>query len=438
MESTALLAILIGIVLIAGVSKRTKDTIVTLPMLYTLFGLLVGLLFTDWLSLTYEDSLVHIIAELTLVMVLATDASRISIGRVSRHHTLPMRMLGIGLPLTIVLGAILAAVVLGGLEFWEAVVLAVILAPTDASLGQSVVENPKVPVRIRQALNIESGLNDGIAMPFLVLAASLAVSSEVGIGSGVFLKFGLSQILFGVVTGVVTGFLGAKYIDWGRKSGWMSDGFRKIVWLALVLLCYGLAERLGGNGFIAAFCFGITSGNVIGELRSHTLLEYAEIETTLLMLLTYIIFGMVMLPTALEQINPSIVLYAVLSLTVVRMLPVAVSMIGSKLQAVSVLFLGWFGPRGIASILYVLLISENYELVGMETIYTVGMVTVFFSVMAHGITATPLADWYVRRVCELDDAGTADAETIAVPELPTRMGIVPTESTVSKPPHASM
>jgi NhaP-type Na+/H+ or K+/H+ antiporter len=436
MESIALVAILIGIVLIAGVSRRIRDTIVTLPMLYTLFGLLVGLLLAEWIGLSYEDPLVHIIAELTLVMVLATDASRISIGRVSRHHILPMRLLGIGLPLTMALGAVLAAVVLGGLEFWEAAVLAVILAPTDASLGQSVVENLKVPVRIRQALNIESGLNDGIAMPFLILAASLAVSSEMGIGSGFYIKLAVSQIVFGVLAGVALGFLGAKYIVWGHKSGWMSGRFRKIAWLALMLLCYGLAEHLGGNGFIAAFCFGITSGNVIGKHAAHSLFKYAQVENTLLMLLTFIIFGMVMLPAALDQITPAIVLYAVLSLTVVRMLPVAVSTIGSKLAAVSVLFLGWFGPRGIASILYVLLIMEDYELVGMETIYAVAMVTVFFSVMAHGITAAPLADWYGKRVAAMDEEGTVDAETTAVPEVPTRAGVPGAEPDATDLGHA--
>ncbi|MBE2223449.1 MAG: cation:proton antiporter [Anaerolineae bacterium] len=268
MASIELLAILIGILLIAGVSKRLHDTIITLPMLYTLFGLLVGYLFTDRLSLSVEDPVVHIIAELTLVFVLATDASRIKFKSLFRYHNLPLRLLGIGLPLTIVLGAVVAIILFGQLGIWGAVILAVILAPTDASLGQSVVENPRVPARIRQALNIESGLNDGIAMPFLLLAVSLEVSSEFHLGSGIFLRLVAAQISFGLLVGIVMGYLSARYIYWGLKSGWMSSGFQKICWLALALLTYGLAKFIGGNGFIAAFIFGFTSSNAISQEES--------------------------------------------------------------------------------------------------------------------------------------------------------------------------
>jgi NhaP-type Na+/H+ or K+/H+ antiporter len=319
-----------------------------------------------------------------------------------------------------VLGAVLAAAMFGQLGFWEAAILAVILAPTDASLGQSVVENPKVPVRIRQALNIEGGLNDGFAMPFLILAISLAVSSETQVGSGYFIGLAVSQILFGVLAGVVLGYLGAHFIGWGRQSGWMSGGLEKISWLVMVLLAFWAAELVGGNGFIAAFVFGITSGNVISTHEMKSVDDFAEVENTLLMLLTYMIFGMVMLIPALERINLTVVLYAVLSLTLVRMLPVAISLIGAKLRPVSVLFLGWFGPRGIASILYVLTVLGTEDVAGKETIYTVAMITVFFSVLAHGISAAPLADWYGKHIAALDKRDAASAETTQVPEIPTR------------------
>ena len=420
MEAFDLLVVLVGILLIAGVSGRIRNTIFTLPMLYVLFGLGAGLVFRDLFRLSFDDLLVEIIAQLTLVLILATDASRINLKSVLSSYTLPLRLLGIGLPLTMLLGAVLAAAMFGQLGFWEAAILAVILAPTDASLGQSVVENPKVPVRIRQALNIESGLNDGFAMPFLILAISLAVSSETQVGSGYFIKLALSQIVFGVLAGVVLGYLGARYIRWGRKSGWMSGGLEKISWLALVLLTFGAAELVGGNGFIAAFVFGITSGNVISAHQMKRVDDFAEVENTLLMLLTYMIFGMVMLLPALERINLTVVLYALLSLTLVRMLPVAISLTGAKLRPVTVLFLGWFGPRGIASILYVLTVLEAEQVAGKETIYTVAMITIFMSVMAHGISAAPLADWYGKHVATLDKRDAAGAETTLVPEIPTR------------------
>jgi NhaP-type Na+/H+ or K+/H+ antiporter len=416
METVELIVVVVGILLISGVSKKIRGTMITLPMLYVLFGLGAGLLFRDSFRLSYDDPLVGFIAELTLMFVLATDASRISFRRVVSTYTIPLRLLGIGLPLTMILGAVAAAVMFGQLGIWEAAVLAVILAPTDASLGQSVVENRKVPVRIRQALNIESGLNDGFAMPFLILAVSLAVSSEIQIGTGYYLGIAVSQIVFGILAGAVVGFLGAHYIAWGRRSGWMSLGFEKINWLAMVLLSFGAAELVGGNGFIAAFVFGITSGNVISARQMKRVDEFAEVENTLLMLVTYMIFGMVMLIPALEQINPMIVLYAVMSLTLVRMLPVGISLIGTKMRPLTVLFLGWFGPRGIASILYVLTVLETEELIAKETIFTIAMITVFFSVMAHGISAAPLADWYGKHIAALDKYDAADAETVPVPE----------------------
>jgi NhaP-type Na+/H+ or K+/H+ antiporter len=420
MDMIAVWALLVGLVLVAGVSKRIRNTAITLPMLYVLFGLAVGVLFSQQIRLTFDDPIVEVIATLTLALVLATDASRIKLKRPVSNYTLPLRLLGIGLPLTIALGAVLAAALFGQLGIWEAAVLAVILAPTDASLGQSVVSNKRVPARIRQGLNIESGLNDGIAMPFLILTLSLAVSSEQQLGSGIFLLITARQIGFGVLAGLLVGFLGARYIRWGDKSGWMSRGFQKICWLALIIIAYGTAVLIGGNGFIASFVFGITSGRTVSVREMQSLDDFAEVENALLMLMTYILFGMVMVVPALERINLSIVLYALLSLTIVRMIPVAISLLGAKLRLVSVLFVGWFGPRGIASILYVLTVVAAEDLFGKDTIYTVVMITIFLSVLAHGFTAAPLSDRYGKRIAQLDKRGAADSETRPVPEMPTR------------------
>ena len=429
MESTALWALIIGIVLIAGVSKRIRNTALTLPMLYTLFGLSAGLLFRDHIQLSVDSPIVEAIATLTLVLVLATDASRIKLRRPLRNYILPLRMLGIGLPLTILLGTIVAAVLfttqITRLGIWEAAVLAVILAPTDASLGQSVVSSLRVPARIRQALNIESGLNDGIAMPFLILALSLAVSAEQQLGLGTFLLLAAQQIVFGILAGLIIGFLGVRYIQWGDKSGWMSRGGQKICWLALIILAYGAAVLVGGNGFIASFVFGIISGRFMRLRKMQSLDDYAEIQNALLMLLTYILFGMVMLLSAFENFNLTILVYALLSLTVIRMLPVAISLLGTKLQPLSVLFIGWFGPRGIASILYVLTVLAAEDLIGKETIFAVVMITIFMSVLAHGFSAVPFSNWYGKRIAELDKKGEADSEMKPVPEMPTRVGTVP-------------
>lgn len=421
MEIIEIWGVLVGLVLIAGVSKRIRNTVLTLPMLYALFGLGVGLLFRDYLTLSFGDPIVEAIATLTLVLVLGTDASRIKFKPPYRHYVLPLRLLAIGLPLTILLGAVVAVALFGGqLSILEAAVLAAILAPTDASLGQSVVSNPLVPARIRQALNIESGLNDGIAMPFLILTLSLAVSSAAQIGSGFFLLLTLQQIVFGIIAGLLIGYIAARYIRWGHNSGWMSNGFQKISWLAFILIAYGAAVLIGGNGFIAAFVFGIASARIVSFSEMQKLDDFAEIENGFLMLLTYTVFGMIMLPSVLGHFNLNVLLYAILSLTLVRMLPEAISLLGDKLKPLTVLFLGWFGPRGIASILYVLTVVEIENLAGRETIYAVVMTTVFLSVLAHGISAAPLSDWYGRRITELDEKGAADSETLPVPDIPTR------------------
>jgi NhaP-type Na+/H+ or K+/H+ antiporter len=425
MDMIVVWALLVGLVLVAGVSKRIRNTAVTLPMLYMLFGLAIGVIFSESIKLTFDDTIVEVVATLALALVLATDASRIKIQRPFSNYTLPLRLLGIGLPLTIALGAVVAAALFDQLGLWEAAVLAVILAPTDASLGQSVVSNKLVPARIRQALNIESGLNDGIAMPFLILTVSVAVSTEQQLGSGIFLLITAKQIVFGLLAGLLIGFLGARYIRWGDDSGWMLRGFQKICWLALIMVAYGSALLIGGNGFIAAFVFGIVSGRYMSVREMQSLDDFAEIENALLMLMTYILFGMVMVLPAFERLNLTVVLYAILSLTAIRMIPVAVSLLGTKLRSVSVLFIGWFGPRGIASILYVLTVVAAEDLAGRDTIYTVVMVTIFMSVLAHGLTAAPLSDWYGKRIAELDKKGTADSEMKPVPEMPTRVGTAP-------------
>jgi NhaP-type Na+/H+ or K+/H+ antiporter len=425
METFGLLAILICILLAGSISRRIQNTIITLPMLYALFGILLGGLVLDVVPLTPENKIVELIAELTLVIVLATDASRIDLRGLFRDHNLPTRLLGFGLPLTMIFGTIAAVMIFTELSFWEAAILGVILSPTDASLGQSVVSNPKVPVRIRQTLNIESGLNDGIALPFLLLAIAMADSEVLSHSPFEFLLSVLVQIALGIAAGLVVGYLGARFIQWGQRSGWMSRNYQKISSLTLILLAYGSAEVIGGNGFIAAFCFGLASSNFVGKEESEDLYEYAETEVTVLMLLTFMLFGAVMLPPAIAAISPEIVLYVVLSLTLVRMLSVAISMVGEKVRSITTLFLGWFGPRGIASILYIFIVLESESLPGLQLIYSVAMITVLFSIYAHGITASPLSNRYGSGIEAVDEKQSVTPETEEVPEMPLRNSVQP-------------
>ena len=426
MESYAFLVIVIGVLLIAAVSKRIEGTMISLPMLYTLFGLAIAVIFSDRIQLNHESPVVEFIAELTLVLVLAADSSRMKLRNLWRYHNLPLRMLLIAIPLTFVMGTLVGSFIFDDLTIWVLAILAVTLAPIDPSLAESAVENPKVPSRIRQALNVEGGMDDGITLPFLLLFISLELSSEIGGSSEVFLGFAVKHIVFGILAGIIMGYLGSKFISWGKNSGWMSSQFQKLSWIALVLLAYGVAEAVEGNGLIAAFLFGVISGNRVDSEESERLYRYAEVENTFLMMLTFIFFGAVMLYPALEHIDLATIIYAILSLTLVRMLPVAISLIGTKLRRESVLYLGWFGPRGLASILYVFTIFGAESITGQETVFNVVMITIFFSVFAHGISAAPLTNWYAKRIAQLQKDGLAQVEATSVPEMPTRRVNQPT------------
>ena len=388
-------------------------------MVYTALGLLIGSQALGIVKMGLDNEIIRLIAELTLVLVLASDATRINLKLLIRDHSLPIRLLSIGLPLTMIAGTLVALIMFGELGFWGAAVLALILSPTDASLGQSVVSNPKVPLRIRQALNIESGLNDGIAMPFLLLAISMAVA--VGEKQPVhhFLLSASSQILFGVIVGVVIGWLGTQFINWGRRSGWMSSQFQKISAIALALLTYAVAEVVGGNGFIAAFCLGLTF-SYFSEKDYKAMYEYSEVEGQTLIMLTFLLFGAVMLPLALDNFNSMAVLYALISLTLVRMIPVAISLIGSRVKPTTAAFIGWFGPRGTASIIYIYFVLDAEGMTGADLIYDVVMITVLLSIILHGVTAAPGSNRYGKKMADEQFITSDAAEHKEVSDMPVR------------------
>jgi NhaP-type Na+/H+ or K+/H+ antiporter len=420
METLSFAVVALFILAFGLVSRRIQKTVISPPMVFVLFGLLVSSRGLGLIETSAENAFIQTLAELTLVLVLFTDASRIDLRLLRREHDLPIRLLSIGLPLTIVSGALLAALIfINVLTFWEAFVLGVILAPTDAALGQAVVSLPKVPIRIRQALNVESGLNDGIVLPFLLLFLSLAGAAQQTQPASYWVRFSLLQLVLGPVTGIVVGYFGGKLVVRGTRSGWITHSFQGLSVLGLSILAFALAELVGGNGFIAAFSAGLILGNTSRSVCTY-LFEFGEAEGQLLTLLTLMVYGAVMVLPALDHINGLVVLYAILSLTVVRMLPVAISMIGVHLQWNSVLFLGWFGPRGIASILYGLLLLEKVNISGREQIFSITIFTVLMSVFIHGLTALPGANWYAARAEKMKEEPDMP-ELVPVTEMPVRL-----------------
>ena len=310
-----------------------------------------------------------------------------------RGASVPLRLLGIGLPLTIALGALAAAVIFGELTFWEAVIIGVVLAPTDAALGQAVVTEPRVPTRIRQGLNVESGLNDGICVPLLFAAVAAAdVTSGISGGrTGTTLL--LEEVGYGIVGGVAAALvIGAVVVYAGRRD--LIDGaWRPVIPAAGAALAYGTASALDGSGFIAAFVAGMVFRAVIkrdpGEMNRLT-----EEVGGVLSGVTFVVFGAILLGPALGELSWELALYAVLSLTIVRMVPVAIAMLDSGVRLPTLGFLAWFGPRGLASIVFAVIVIEDSQLPHEHLIVLAVYLTVGLSVFAHGLTAAPLADRY--------------------------------------------
>lgn len=292
-------------------------------MVFVLLGLLLGEV--GWLSVTRET--IDGLAELTLALVLFTDAARIDLDCLRREESLLARLLGIGLPLTIAAGVAAAWLVFPGLGLWQAVLLGAILSPTDAALGQAVVSSPLVPVRVRQSLNVESGLNDGIVLPLVLVAASFAGATREGGSLTYWLQFASLQLVLGPLVGVAVGLLGGRAVEWSTREGWMSDPFQRLSVLGLAGLAFAGAELVGGNGFIAAFVAGVTLGNTTRAV-CQCLYEFGEAEAQLLTLVVFLFFGGVMVPEAAAYWDGRVWLYAVLSLTAVRMVPSRSALLG--------------------------------------------------------------------------------------------------------------
>lgn len=399
----------------ALVSRRLQKLDVTAPMVFILAGVLIGSVAVPFINEGINNEFLLLIGELALVLVLFTDASRVNLTALRKNAALPARLLIIGLPLTVVAGATIAALLFTNLTIWEAAIVGAVLAPTDAGLGQAIVTSERVPLRIRQALNVESGLNDGGSVPFLTVFLALLAIEE-GIAPPSFWTVAVQQIGLGVFTGVAVGLVGGWLINRATQRGWVTRTFKRLGFMALAILAWALAGPIGGNGFIAAFVGGLVTGAVVKTVEE-AVTDFSESEGELLLLIVFFLVGVITVPL-LGTVNAPIVLYAILSLTVIRMLPVALSLIGTKLQRSSVLFLGWFGPRGLASIVLVLVALEEPALGAVRSeIAAIVLGTVILSVFVHGFTAEPGTRLYARQVATMSPDAPELQEVI---ELPTR------------------
>ena len=396
MELEHQIVVVLGMVIaFALVSRRLTRRWLTMPMVFVGLGLLGGTAGLGWITLDLELGVIHAMAEATLVIVLFGDASRIRLSLLRREAGLPVRLLAIGMPLTILVGTVLARVSFPAWTLWEAALAGAILAPTDAALGLAVISNPAVPVGVRQALNVESGLNDGIALPIVLLF--IALGADTGGSAAHWAGFWAMQIVLGPALGGLIGGVAGLLLARAQQAQWSERSFTAIGGLSTAALCYVAADASGGNGYMAAFvgglAFGGTSGHAAGGI--HRLIEE---EGELLMMLVFLLLGCALAGPALATATPAMFVYAGLSLTVVRMLPVALALFGAESSRATVVFLGWFGPRGLASLLFGMLLLEESAIVHGDQVFQVVVITVLASVFLHGVSAAWAAEAYGARV----------------------------------------
>ncbi len=412
MEPTVITALALAFLGFGAISARAERSMLTPPMFFVAVGLVLSQ--TGLVDASATSPPIELLGELALLLVLFTDASRIDLSALRREQSVPARLLAIGLPLTILAGAWVGGIILG-LGFWEALIVGAILAPTDAALGQAVVSSPVVPVRIRQSLNVESGLNDGIALPVVLLAATFAGATEGSQETVYWIRFAALQLGLAPLVGIAVALVGGRLISRASRAGWMTESFQDLSALSLAITAYAGAELVGGNGFISAFVAGLTLGNTSRDICT-CLYEFGEAEGQLLTLLVFAMFGAILAPQALAHLAPRHVLYAIASLTIVRMVPVALALCRTGLRPASLAFIGWFGPRGLASILYMLIIIEEARLPSSSDMEAVIVFTVLLSMLAHGMSAFPLSQAYGRWVARQEGE-----EHVGVPEMPVRI-----------------
>jgi NhaP-type Na+/H+ or K+/H+ antiporter len=395
------LALLAAFVLVySSVAGAIERTWISGPIIFTCFGLLIGPLGLDLHTMAIDRELIRTLAELTLAMVLFTDAAGADMSVLKRTSGLPTRLLLIGLPLTILLGFGVAVLLVDSLSLFAMAVLATMLAPTDAALGKAVVTNEAVPDEIRQGLNVESGLNDGICVPVLLVFLALALGKAGEEGPWMLaLTLIVEEIGIGLAVGLVLTYFAVRLFRVALHRQWLTHTWIQLPVAALALTCFSVAQYLGGSGFIAAFSGGILAG-VMGTHASREVhddfLRASEGIGDTLALITWVIFGSAVVGQALGNFSWTILLYSVLSLTVIRMLPVFLSLAGSGIDTEGKLFIGWFGPRGLASIVFAVMVV-NSGLPDSGPLAMTVVCTIILSIIAHGITANPWARAYGQR-----------------------------------------
>ncbi len=372
-------------------TKAVGRTILTLPIIFTGLGFAASEPLRTLAPAELLSGSSRLIAEITLIIILFADASHVRFSRLRQNFQLPLRMLIIGMPLSIAFGTFVVYWLNSSIGFAMPLLTTALLTPTDAALGQTVVSSPNVPAKLSQTINVESGLNDGLVLPFVLLGAILSTQAidDQGI-MGLPMKAVL-QIVLGPLVGITIGWSIAKALDLVQDRDWILESAQGVVFLTTAFAAFLGAEIIGGNGFIAAFVAGAVFGNSYKH-DLHFISEFMEGNGQLLTMAAFFMFGALLLPAGLEHVSFIPVLVAVAFLTVIRIVPIYLSLAGTGLKLKEKLFLGWFGPRGLASILFTLIVVDEFDLPGEAELLACVSMTVFLSILLHGFSATPLAN----------------------------------------------
>jgi len=411
----ALITIAVILILYGAVSKPLDSRGITSAMIFTAAGLCVGRSALNWVNIRIEGLGAERFCELALVFLLFSDATRIDLASLRRHLGWPGRLLLIGLPLTMLAGLGAGALLFPSLALTSVFVLATIASPTDAALGQRVVSDKSVPVRVRQALDVESGLNDGLGVPFFLVAVDLSLARLSTDVTTAVVRTMAEQIGWGLFAGIGAGTLAGVLLRTADARGWLEGQWRQILPLMAALLAYLAALRLGGSGFVAAFTGGMTFGSVS---RRHDLQVTVINEDVgaILAGATWVGFGALAVGMLLPHVTWQIIAYAALSLTLIRMVPVAIAMTGTGARLPTVAFMGWFGPRGLASIVFAL-IALDEGIPDSRLVLTTVMLIILLSVFLHGLSSVPLVAayhrWYTAHTAQHPDASEAKPTTMS-------------------------
>ncbi|MET1412519.1 cation:proton antiporter [Roseibium sp. HPY-6] len=407
--ATGLLMLAMFTVCYTLLAKTLSNGILTAPILFIGFGYLMSQ--TGLMPFAEAEHLLHIVAELALIILLFLDAAQINLKALRERHQWPLRMLLIGLPLALLIGTAAAAPFLTTYPLIVAALVAALLAPTDAALGQAVVTNEAVPKRVRRALTLESGLNDGLALPVILLFASLT-AEMMHQDTTNWLLFGAKQLIFGPLVGGIMGFVGGYLFLAAKRRKMTSVTIEGIGAIAMAGAAYLAAGMVDGNGFISAFVAGLCFGNVI-KGQCAFIYEFTESEGQMLAWGAFFLIGLALLPEAIAHLDAGMLTIILVSLFIVRPLAVWLSLTGTDAAPLTKLFFGWFGPRGLATALFALLVVDEIDHEIGEYLLNLAVNAVWISAVLHGITAVPFAKWYGARMSDNEGA----AEMAAIPPM---------------------